>query len=388
MRLLDRCQTRLRIRGRSQRFRSGSMRPPKWDERIGICTTDAGSVARILTQNCVTQLRNEQRSSRPHRPCGIPATRRVLILRRTRTDPSSDVEAKPEMLAPSAGLGPRGYRSPCHRVETTMSKPVLPSQMASRRRSPAGRTVARLALVATVARTVMRTRSQRDQALRDLGAARTLLRREAWLEHQLREVAAAAASGEISEHDLADMAASRLKNLLDSMTAGRPARRSGRPHAHWLCRAALLAAPAEVGRADLGGTGDTDAPARAGGTVRAANRRRRRVRRRPRSDLRGQRPGADRGTDLGIDHGHHEPNRRVQQRGRAAPRSLRAARRRPARHRARARAGQVPGPARRGAAGGGNRERLRRDGPTRPRQARGGTRCRSAWLSRRRPRRP
>ena len=65
----------------------------------------------------------------------------------------------------------------------------------------------------------MRTRSQRDQALRDLGAARTLLRREAWLEHQLREVAAAAASGEISEHDLADMAASRLKKLLDSITA-------------------------------------------------------------------------------------------------------------------------------------------------------------------------
>jgi GAF domain-containing protein len=100
-----------------------------------------------------------------------------------------------------------------------MSKPVLPPQMASRRRSRARRTVARLALAATVARTVVRTRFQRDQALRDLGAARTLLRREGWLEHELREVAAAAASGEISEHDLADMAASRLKNLLGSITA-------------------------------------------------------------------------------------------------------------------------------------------------------------------------
>ena len=61
---------------------------------------------------------------------------------------------------------------------------------------------------------------QRNQALHDLGAARTLLRREARLEHELREVAAAAASGEISEQELAEMAAIRLRDLLDTTTAG------------------------------------------------------------------------------------------------------------------------------------------------------------------------
>jgi GAF domain-containing protein len=101
-----------------------------------------------------------------------------------------------------------------------MSKRVIPSQEASRRRSRAVRTAARLGLIATVARTVLRARSQRDQALDDLGAARSLLRREAWLEHELRQVAGAAASGEVSEHDLAEMAATRLRHLLDTTTAG------------------------------------------------------------------------------------------------------------------------------------------------------------------------
>ena len=101
-----------------------------------------------------------------------------------------------------------------------MSKWVIPSQEASRRRSRAVRIAAPVGLIATAARAVLRARSQRDQALDDLGAARSLLRREAWLEHELREVAAAAASGEVSEHDLAQMAASRLRDLLNTTTAG------------------------------------------------------------------------------------------------------------------------------------------------------------------------
>ena len=111
-----------------------------------------------------------------------------------------------------------------------MSKWVIPSQEASRRRSRAVRIAAPFGLIATAARAVLRAMSQRDQALDDLGAARSLLRRKAWLEHVLREVAAAAASGEVSEHDLAQMAASRLRDLLNTTTAGigAPTRRGSR----------------------------------------------------------------------------------------------------------------------------------------------------------------
>ncbi len=64
-----------------------------------------------------------------------------------------------------------------------------------------------------------RTRAQRDRAVEDLSSAHTLLRREARLELELRDVAAAAASANISERDLAEMAARHLRDLLNATTA-------------------------------------------------------------------------------------------------------------------------------------------------------------------------
>ncbi len=105
-----------------------------------------------------------------------------------------------------------------------MSKPVDSLQALSdprKWRRCANRIGAALTLTsgALSAGAARRARAQRDRALRDLAAAHGLLRREAQLEHELRDVSAAAASGDMSEHDLADIAARRLRDLLGTTTA-------------------------------------------------------------------------------------------------------------------------------------------------------------------------
>ena len=165
----------------------------------GICTTDRGASVRrrILTQNCVTQVCVTNSVRLRARTSGrLRNTRNA-----TGTDPPQNperllirCEAKREMLPRARGSGPGvPVALPPRGDNYVEAGPSTSGGVAPPVTSPPYGRTARACC--DRARTVMRTRSQRDQALRDLGAARTLLRREGWLGHHLRKVAAAAASG-------------------------------------------------------------------------------------------------------------------------------------------------------------------------------------------------
>lgn len=62
-------------------------------------------------------------------------------------------------------------------------------------------------------------RARAEQTMRDLDDARTQLRRDAQLQREIRDLAAAAASAETGERALAELAATRLRSLIGATTA-------------------------------------------------------------------------------------------------------------------------------------------------------------------------
>ena len=267
-----------------------------------------------------------------------------------------------------------------------MSKPVLPSQMASRRRSPSrpyGRTAR--------ARCDRRADRDADPLPARPGAPGSRRRADAAATRGLARASNCARSllprhqGQISEHDLADMAASRLKDLLDTITAavrradpegltliGYAGPPSSPPRLRWdertsaaqAVRTRRLARVEQYGPPTAAGAAFVAAHALTCGVSAPVQ-------------IEGRTWGSITVTTSRTAGFSSEDEQLLDRFAQLVAAPLATAH---AHEQVRFRARLEEGLREVATASA-----VRRDGPTRPRQARGGTRCRSAWLSRRRP---